>query len=658
MTSANIHEPVVSALESAREQLLAAVQQMRSALGVFPSEPVAGKHTAGDGDDTGQETARSSPGPIMSVAASFGLSDFEIDVLVICAAVELNSEIPALCAAAQGDERLHYPTFQLLLSSFPNANWNALLPGAPLRHWKLIEVGSGESLVSAQVRIEEPVLYAMLGLPSLDERLQALLEIIAPPRVLPSCYRDQAEKLIALWRTSQRTHIAHLQGTAAKGKRSLAAMACSTSGLRLYSLRVSQLPAVSAERELVLRLLERDAALCGFALLLEIEDSGPADWLAASQLADRFQGVVMICGPGRLDLRTRIVVGFTLNRPAPGDQRALWNFALGEHVARFNGELDRVSSQYSFDCEDILAAGRQICERLQANDTQPPVPGELLLEVCRAGSRPALDSLAQRIEARAGWNDIVLPGASLEALQAIAAQVRQQGKVLENWGFALQTARGLGISALFHGLSGTGKTLAAEVLAHELKLDLFRIDLSQVVSKYIGETEKNLRAIFDAAEHTGSVLLFDEADSLFGKRSEVRDSHDRYANIEISYLLQRIEAYRGLAILTTNLRGGMDTAFLRRIRFFVHFPFPDPGLRRRIWERMFPGSMPAERLELDKLARLNLPGGNIRNIALNAAYIAADRNEPVRMAHLLVAARRECAKLERPLTESEVGGWV
>jgi SpoVK/Ycf46/Vps4 family AAA+-type ATPase len=327
-------------------------------------------------------------------------------------------------------------------------------------------------------------------------------------------------------------------------------------------------------------------------------------------------------------------------------------------VTRFNGELDRVSTQYSFDSEDILAAGREICQRLQAGDSQPPAPGELLLEVCRAGSRPALDSLAQRIEARAGWNDIVLPEASLEALQAIAAQVRQQGKVLEGWGFAVQTVRGLGISALFHGPSGTGKTLAAEVLAHELKLDLFRIDLSQVVSKYIGETEKNLRAIFDAAEHTGSVLLFDEADSLFGKRSEVRDSHDRYANIEISYLLQRMEAYRGLAILTTNLRGGMDSAFLRRIRFFVGFPFPDPGLRRRIWEHIFPASMPAQRLDLDKLSRLNLPGGNIRNIALNAAYIAADRNEPVRMAHLLVAARRECAKLERPLTESEIGGWV
>ncbi len=651
MTNATMHEPVASAPESAQEQLLAVLQQMRVALGASPAEPATGQ-SAADHDASDRATA-----PIMSVAASFGLSAFEVDVLVLCAAVELNSEIPALCAAVQGDDRLRYPTFQLLLNSLPQANWNALLPSSPLRYWKLIEVGVGESLASARIRVEEPVFYALLGTPSLDERLQALLEMVAPPRVLPSCYREQAEKLIALWRASRETHVAHLQGTAAKGKRSLAAMACSASGLRLYSLRVSQLPAVAADREFITRLLERDAALCGFALLLDIEDSGPADWAAASQLADRFQGVVMVCGPARLDLRSRSAVGITVNRPAPGDQRALWNFALGDHAASFNGELDRVSAQYSFDCEDILAAGRQICERLHAVDPQPSSPGELLLEVCRSGSRPALDSLAQRIEIHAGWNDIVLPESSLDALHAIAAQVRQQGKVLERWGFAAQTARGLGISALFHGQSGTGKTLAAEVLAGELKLDLFRIDLSQVVSKYVGETEKNLRAIFDAAEHTGSVLLFDEADSLFGKRSEVRDSHDRYANIEISYLLQRMEAYRGLAILTTNLRSGMDTAFLRRIRFFVNFPFPDAGMRRRIWERMFPASMPAERLDMDKLARLNLPGGNIRNIALNAAYIAADRNEPVRMAHVLVAARRECAKLERSLSEAEVGGW-
>jgi SpoVK/Ycf46/Vps4 family AAA+-type ATPase len=230
--------------------------------------------------------------------------------------------------------------------------------------------------------------------------------------------------------------------------------------------------------------------------------------------------------------------------------------------------------------------------------------------------------------------------------------------VYERWGFAKKGVRGLGISALFTGASGTGKTMAAEVLAHELRLDLFRIDLSSVVSKYIGETEKNLARLFDAAECGNAILLFDEADALFGKRSEVKDSHDRYATIEVSYLLQRMEAYRGLAILTTNMKQALDTAFLRRIRFVVQFPFPDAAMRAEIWRRIFPPGAPTEGLDPAKLGRLNVAGGNIRNIAINAAFLAADSAEPVRMVHLLRSARGEYTKIEKPLSESEIGGWT
>ena len=230
--------------------------------------------------------------------------------------------------------------------------------------------------------------------------------------------------------------------------------------------------------------------------------------------------------------------------------------------------------------------------------------------------------------------------------------------VYETWGFATKGLRGLGISALFSGVSGTGKTMAAEVLANELRLDLYRIDLSAVVSKYIGETEKNLRRVFDAAEEGGAILLFDEADALFGKRTEVKDSHDRYANIEVSYLLQRVEAYRGLAILTTNLKSALDTAFLRRIRFILSFPFPDLEQRAEIWRRIFPNQTPTRALDFAALARLNVAGGNIRNIAMNAAFLAANANEPVSMSHLLRSAQGEYSKLERSLTEGEIRGWV
>jgi SpoVK/Ycf46/Vps4 family AAA+-type ATPase len=245
-----------------------------------------------------------------------------------------------------------------------------------------------------------------------------------------------------------------------------------------------------------------------------------------------------------------------------------------------------------------------------------------------------------------------------EILQDIVAQVQHRPTVYDAWGFAEKNSRGLGITVLFAGASGTGKTMAAEVLAQALRLDLFRIDLSTVVSKYIGETEKNIRRVFDAAEAGGAILLFDEADALFGKRSEVKDSHDRYANIEVSYLLQRMESYRGLAILTTNMKSALDSAFLRRIRFIVQFPFPDAAQRAQIWSRIFPQKSPIEALDVEKLAQLSVTGGNIKNMALTAAFLAADAREPIRMTHVLRAARSEYAKLEKPLTDAEVAGWV
>jgi SpoVK/Ycf46/Vps4 family AAA+-type ATPase len=268
-----------------------------------------------------------------------------------------------------------------------------------------------------------------------------------------------------------------------------------------------------------------------------------------------------------------------------------------------------------------------------------------------------MDELAQHIEPLASWDDLVLPEPQRATLHEIAAHVRRMPVVYGDWGFAGKSTRGLGISALFSGASGTGKTMAAEVLANELALDLYRIDLSAVVSKYIGETEKNLRRLFDAAEETGAILLFDEADALFGKRSEVKDSHDRYANIEVSYLLQRMEAYRGLAILTTNFRSALDPAFLRRLRFIVNFPFPDTAQRAEIWRRVFPAQTPVGGIDFGRLSQLNLAGGNIRNIAMNAAFLAADTGDPVRMSHLLAAARGEYAKLEKPMTDAEFRNW-
>jgi SpoVK/Ycf46/Vps4 family AAA+-type ATPase len=341
-----------------------------------------------------------------------------------------------------------------------------------------------------------------------------------------------------------------------------------------------------------------------------------------------------------------------VDKPAPAAQLRLWQDALGPAAKEVPELLGEIAQQFRLSAETIVA----IAGSVQIEDAEPL--SARLWNACRVYSRPRLEVLAERIGPTAKWDDLVLPDAQTLVLRQLAAQSRNRMTVYETWGFAARGRRGLGLSALFSGPSGTGKTLAAEVLAAELHLDLYRIDLSAVVSKYIGETEKNLKQVFDAAEAGGCMLLFDEADALFGKRAEVKDSHDRYANIEVGYLLQRMESFLGLAILTTNMKSTLDKSFQRRLRFTVDFPFPDVAQRQEIWARAFPPRTPTKGLDYGRLAALNMTGGNIRNIALNAAFLAADAKAPVAMAHILQAAQLEAIKTERPIAEMETRGWI
>jgi SpoVK/Ycf46/Vps4 family AAA+-type ATPase len=279
---------------------------------------------------------------------------------------------------------------------------------------------------------------------------------------------------------------------------------------------------------------------------------------------------------------------------------------------------------------------------------------QVLWRDCIARARPALERLAQPVDAKATWDDLQLPAEEMTLLHRIADQVEHRAIVYDDWGFRRRMNRGFGISVLFAGESGTGKTMAAEVIANALGLSLYRIDLSAVVDKYIGETEKNLRRLFDAAEEGGCILLFDEADALFGKRSEVKDSHDRYSNIEVNYLLQRMEGFGGLAILATNMKTALDGAFLRRLRFIVKFPFPGVAERRAIWARAFPDEAQPGVLDLDRLARFALSGGSIQNIAMNAAFAAAAGSVQVSMPLLLDAVRTEFRKLDKPVNENDL----
>jgi hypothetical protein len=577
------------------------------------------------------------PPALETLCKLFGLSPFERAVLLMCAGMELDSKFAAIYGKANGDPRREYPTFSLALAALPDAHWSALTPDAPLRRWRLIELQPGSDLTQSRLRIDERVLHFLTGVTHLDERLIGVVEPLPPPTGLVNSQRVIAERIATVLRNGPPRPVIQLCGNDGSARRAIAAAGCAMVGLNLHILAAEVLPNDARELESLVRLWEREAALATSALLVECDEA--ENLFAPVRFIERAGGVLFIASRERLRLRHRASLSFDVAKPTAQEQQGLWK------SAGVNGQVEALATQFDLSAANIRAAA-----------AQSKSPEELWM-ACRAQARPRLDNLAQRIDPRATWNEIVLPAPQLAMLREIAAHVRQRAKVYETWGFAQKCARGLGISALFTGTSGTGKTMAAEVLANELCLDLYRIDLSQVVSKYIGETEKNLRRVFDAAEEGGAILLFDEADALFGKRSEVKDSHDRYANIEISYLLQRMEAYRGLAILTTNMKEAIDNAFLRRIRFIVQFPFPDLAAREDIWRRMFPEQTPTEELAMHKLARLNLAGGNIRNIALNAAFLAADANEPVRMNHLLRAARTEYAKIEKPLTDAEIGGW-
>lgn len=599
--------------------------------------------------------AMPSPSAVDTLCATFGLSAFERDVLLLCAGMELDGSFPSLCAAAQGESQRTYPTFSLALAVLPGAHWTALAPAGPLRNWRLIEVGAGDALTASPLRIDERILHYLTGISYLDSRLRSLVEAEVARSDLPPSQHAEARRIAEVWARSKAEWPAiHLGGDERAGKRAVAAYACSALGLQLYVVRGSDVPQSAIEREALARLWEREAALSRAALLIDCDESEPPQTLQS--LLEQVHSTVLVASREPLRLTRRHVARVVVSKPTASEQRQLWQDSLGELASQLNGQTETLVAHFALGIEEIRAAGAQIVARAETGSGEDAA--QELWELCRINARTKLDDLAQRIEPVAGWEDLVLPPTQMQTLRDIAGHVRQRRRVYEAWGFMSKGTRGLGISALFAGASGTGKTMAAEVLARELRLDLYSIDLSQVVSKYIGETEKNLRRVFDAAEAGGAVLLFDEADALFGKRSEVKDSHDRYANIEISYLLQRMEAYRGLAILTTNMKNVLDTAFLRRIRFIVHFPFPDTAHRAEIWRRVFPEQTPTENLDVNKLARLNAVGGNIRNIALQAAFLAAEQDQPVRMIHLLRAARTEYAKLEQPLTDAEISGWL
>jgi hypothetical protein len=597
--------------------------------------------------------------PALVLQRLLGLSNFELEILLLCAAMELDTQTADLCAQAQGKARA-YPSFALAMALFDDPAWEALSPERSLRYWRLIEIiqPEGQPLVTSALRADERIVSYLKDLNYLDDRLAPFLSPLPIPTAavdLAPSQQEQAEQIAARLQASRnadagRLPIVQLIGAGTSAKDLVAAMAAAQLGLALYQLSAAMLPTQPAELDNWIRLWQRETALLPVGLVL---DAGENDEREPGErglqpvthfLAHVNELVFFLCREPWRRLKGDTLI-FEIDRPTPAEQAETWARALGAEAAELSS---RLASQFDLDLAEInaLAARQHALNQTGFSD---------LWQACLRTCRPSLDLLAQRIVPRATWRDIVLPEAATLLLEEIADQVQHRDQVYERWGFRNKMSRGLGISVLFDGESGTGKTMAAEVIANQLQLDLYRIDLSAVVSKYIGQTEKNLRRLFDAAESGGGILFFDEADSIFGKRSEVKDSHDRYANIEINYLLQRMEAYQGLAILATNMKSALDQAFMRRLRFIVKFPFPGQAERKLIWMKMFPPETPleltdpVEQVDYDRLAKVNLTGGGINNAALNAAFLAARAGSKVTMSLLVRAIQTELKKMERPV---------
>jgi hypothetical protein len=600
------------------------------------------------GADEGDHT------PALAVLANrLGLSAFERDVLLLCIGMELDTRFPALCAQAQHDPARPHPTFALAFAVLDAPSWDALSPQRPLRYWRLLEIHQpgAQPLIGAALSADERVVNFVKGMNYLDDRLTPLLAAL-PPATLPPSQQAIADQLLDSLRhvpPGEPLPLVQLLGSDSVSKQAIAQAVAAAFGAQAYRLSAELLPAAAGEQETLLRLWQRESQLLPLALYLDAAEVERGDAAAAwvKRFLARTGGLTFVDAREPWASAATQALSVDVAKPTAVEQRSLWQRLLGDVAG---AQPQQLAGHFDFNLGRIeqIAHGA-----LAAAGDRPAALAPTLWQGALAHTRPALDQLAQRMEPKAGWDDLKLPDSEKALLRQIADQVAQRTTVYDDWGFRQRMNRGLSISALFTGESGTGKTMAAEVLARELGLSLYRIDLSAVVSKYIGETEKNLRKLFDAAEGGGAILFFDEADALFGKRSEVKDSHDRYANIEVNYLLQRLESFSGLAILATNMKGALDTAFLRRLRFVINFPFPGTAERRAIWASVFPAQAAVGALDFDRLARLPLTGGSIQGIALNAAFMAARGGVPIGMPLLLDAVRTEYRKLDKPINEAD-----
>ncbi|NJN94244.1 MAG: ATP-binding protein [Anaerolineales bacterium] len=625
----------------------------------------------------GKAGQKQQPLRLVQLADAFGLSQFELDALLVCLAPNLDLRYERLFGYLQDDVTRRWPSVNLIL--------NLLAPPGPDRLSYLVHFADEAPLLRYQLLQRETVETNGLTPPLLAQALQVdptvtawlLGHYQAPPLFKEHVILAQPQPAkvgahlpeaisAALTQCGDQTSrpLLIFSGPDQAAQSAAMHLAAAQSGPLLLQVDLAAVVKNGAPPAEALHLALRDARLTGATLGLLGWDSGqtaddePRLSAATLRELEHLPQLIMIAGREKWPVR-----GITTGRPifwaefplpAYTQRLGLWRHFLASEQAGLESELTGVAGQFALPTAQIQDAAR-LARHLAAQDGEP-LQERHLLAAARASSNSRLAQLARKITPRYCWSDLILPPNRLEILQEIVATIRNRPQVLEAWGVGRKLAASKGITILFAGPPGTGKTMAAEVIAGELGLDLYKIDLSTVVSKYIGETEKNLEKIFTEAASSNAILFFDEADAIFGKRSEVQDAHDRYANIEVSYLLQRMEAYDGVTFLATNLRANVDEAFTRRLHFAVDFPEPKVADRLRIWQTLFPPDVPqSPDLAFEILAeRFKLPGGNIRNIILSAAYLAANDGEVVTMEHVMHGVRREYQKMGRLVNEADL----
>ena len=635
------------------------------------------------------------------MARIFGLNAFEERAVLICLAPELDSKYGRLYAYLQDDVMRKQPSVELTLKlccETPQERLRergAFSPQAPLFRARLLRYSDGDEapLPARSLKLDEMITGHLLGVGGESGEIVACCGSIATPvdlrklrwpESLTGRLVEAAREHLQRSTPPPRRMIYHLRGPDGTGRKSLAAGVCHALGVKLLDVDAAELLLRAQDFEESLRRILREGLLQPAAIYLDHFDHLLGDEPKAvsrrrsmAQAIDDFSWLTFIatetCWEPQGLFKDHFFARVELPAPDLKRRAELWadltagleGFApdidWGELATRF-----RLTPGQMRDA--LIAARNQALLRGEARPKStsqtvqsaipsiaPSISMDDLLVGCRLQSNQKLGALARKLSPLKGWEDITLPEHALEQLREICAQVKYRQTVYGDWGFGHKQTLGKGLCVLFFGLSGTGKTLAVEVMARELQLEAFKIDLSTVVSKYIGETEKNLSKVFQEAETSNAILFFDEADALFGKRSEVKDAHDRYANIEINYLLQRMEEFDGLVILATNLRKNIDEAFFRRMHFAVEFPTPDEIHRYRIWKQHLPESAPvADDIDFDFLSRrINLAGGNIKNVVVNAAFLAAENSGVIHMKHFLRAVSREYEKIGRLCTEAD-----